>query len=234
MVRSSGASSKRRRGIPLLQWRVERIGLTEKHVEGPEVQPRGSAFQPVSVGRVEAVQPLGSLKESPVRRNEAMTGRRGRDNQAICGIAMEVGEPHGSDTDVTVDGDLHHAFFFGCFRRHAWTSSARPIRLLSTSMATSQNEIADTASSLDCYARSISRRVRIPSLRSSSRSHSRGLVAGRSSDLPPASCRWPPPRPHPEVCRYQREFRAFLDRYRGGFSAWCESGSAGRPDGQSW
>ena len=97
-----------------------------------------------------------------------MAGQRGRDDQAIRGIGMEIGELRGPDADLAVNGDLHHALFqmFPASRRHERTSSVSLMRPRFASMATSRNEIAETATAFDRRARSISRRALLPSLRS--------------------------------------------------------------------
>ena len=91
-----------------------------------------------------------------------------------------------------------------CARRQEWTSSDNLIRPLSTSTATSQNDIADTASSSDCHARSISRRAIRPSLASPRLSHSRALVSRRSRGLPPGLSPSPPPTRRPRARRCPR------------------------------
>ena len=40
-----------------------------------------------------------------------MTCQRGRDDQTIRGVGMEVGEPDSPNADVAVDGNFHHTLF---------------------------------------------------------------------------------------------------------------------------
>ena len=71
----------------------------------------GGISDSMSVDCVQAAQPPRPLENSPIRRNEAVARQGSRDDQAVCGIGMEVCEPYGSDTDFTIDGDLYHARF---------------------------------------------------------------------------------------------------------------------------
>ena len=64
-----------------------------------------------SVGGAKAGQLTGPIEDSLVGGYEAVTCQGGRDDQAICRVSMKIGEPHGSDTNLTVNGDFHHTLF---------------------------------------------------------------------------------------------------------------------------
>ena len=123
-----------------------------------------------------------------------MSAQRRSHDEAVRRIGMEVGQTDGVDANFPIDSDLEHAL------RQLLPAPQRDIlgdliRPLAFSMATSQNEIADTATSPDCHARSISTRAVAPSSRSPNLSHSITWVSSRITCPRSLRCRVGLPTP---------------------------------------
>ena len=84
-----------------------------------------------------------------------------------------------------------------CSRRQRPTSPGNRIRPLSFSIATSQNEIAETPTSPDCHAWSISSRALGPNRATPNLIHSMTCVSRRITRRRPMSCRYWLPTPRP-------------------------------------
>ena len=89
---------------------------------------------------------------------------------------MEIGQIDGSDSDLPIDRDFHHPLFQLLPTPKADVPRNR-IRPLSFSIVTSQNEIAETPTSPDCHAWSISSRALGPNRATPNLIHSMTCVS---------------------------------------------------------